>query len=146
MEGFRVLYWYWWCLALVLAALEMFIPGAALLWIGGAAGVVGVAALVFDIGLATELVMFGVLAVLAWFLSRLLARRDPDDMQSGTLNRRGEQYLGQVLTLEEGIVNGYGRARVADGIWRVAGAADLPQGSRVRVTGVDGAVLRVEGA
>lgn len=146
MEGFRVLCWYWWCLALVLAALEMFIPGAALLWIGGAAAVVGLAALVFDIGLATELVMFGVLAVLAWFLSRLLARRDPTDMQSVTLNRRGEQYLGQVLTLEEGIVNGYGRARVADGIWRVAGAADLPRGSRVRVTGVDGAVLRVEGA
>ena len=146
MEGFRVLYWYWWCLALILAALEMFIPGAALLWIGGAAAVVGVAALVFDIGLVTELVMFGILAVLAWFLSRLLARRDPDDTQSGTLNRRGEQYLGQVLTLEEAIVNGYGRARVADGIWRVAGAADLPQGSRVRVTGVDGAILRVEGA
>ncbi len=146
MEGIRVLYWYWWCLALVLAALEMFIPGAALLWIGGAAGVVGLAALVFDIGLVTELVLFGVLAVLAWFLSRLLARRDPDDTQSGTLNRRGEQYLGQVLTLEEAIVNGYGRARVADGIWRVAGAADLPQGSRVRVTGVDGAILRVEGA
>lgn len=146
MEGFRVLYWYWWCLALILAALEMFIPGAALLWIGGAAAVVGVAALVFDIGLVTELVMFGILAVLAWFLSRLLARRDPDDTRSGTLNRRGEQYLGQVLTLEEAIVNGYGRARVADGIWRVAGAADLPQGSRVRVTGVDGAILRVEGA
>ncbi|MBJ7415231.1 MAG: NfeD family protein [Niveispirillum sp.] len=146
MEGVRVLYWYWWCLALVLAALEMFIPGAALLWIGGAAAVVGLAALVFDIGLVTELVLFGVLAVLAWFLSRLLARRDPDDTQSGTLNRRGEQYLGQVLTLEEAIVNGYGRARVADGIWRVAGAADLPQGSRVRVTGVDGAILRVESA
>ncbi|AUN28885.1 NfeD family protein [Niveispirillum cyanobacteriorum] len=145
MEGFRVLYWYWWCLALVLAALEMFIPGAALLWIGGAAGVVGVVALVFDIGLVAELVLFGVLAMLAWFLSRLLARRDPDDTQSGTLNRRGEQYLGQVLTLEEAIVNGYGRARVADGIWRVAGATDMPQGSRVRVTGVDGAILRVEG-
>lgn len=146
MEGFRVLYWYWWCLALVLAALEMFIPGAALLWIGGAAGVVGVIALVFDIRLVTELVLFGALAVLAWFLSRLLARRDPGDTQSGTLNRRGEQYLGQVLTLEEAIVNGYGRARVADGIWRVAGAADLPQGSRVRVTGVDGTILRVESA
>lgn len=146
MEGFRVLYWYWWCLALVLAALEMFIPGAALLWIGGAAGIVGVIALVFDIRLVTELVLFGALAVLAWFLSRLLARRDPGDTLSGTLNRRGEQYLGQVLTLEEAIVNGYGRARVADGIWRVAGAADLPQGSRVRVTGVDGTILRVESA
>lgn len=146
MDGFRVLYWYWWCLALVLAALEMFIPGAALLWIGGAAALVGVAALVFDIGLVTELVLFGALAVLAWFLSRLLARRDPDDTQSGTLNRRGEQYLGQILTLEEAIVNGYGRARVADGVWRVTGTADLPQGSLVRVTGVDGAILRVEGA
>lgn len=146
MEGFRVLYWYWWCLALVLAALEMFLPGAAMLWIGGAAAVVGLIVLVVDIPLPAQLVLFGVLAVLAWFLSRLVARRDPRDGQSGTLNRRGEQYLGHVLTLEEAIVNGYGRARVADGLWRVAANADLPQGTRVRVTGVDGAVLRVEGA
>lgn len=146
MEGFRVLYWYWWCLALVLAALEMFIPGAAFLWIGGAAAIVGLVAMAVDIGLPAQLVLFGVLSVLAWFLSRLVARRDPDDVQSGTLNRRGEQYLGQVLTLEAPILNGFGRARVGDTIWRVAGLADLPEGARVRVTGVDGTVLRVEAA
>lgn len=146
MEGFRVLYWYWWCLALMLAALEMFIPGAAFLWIGGAAALVGLMALATDIGFTTQLVLFGVLAVLVWFLSRLVARRDPADSHAGTLNRRGEQYLGQVLILESPILNGFGRARVGDTIWRVAGPADLPEGARVRVTGVDGAMLQVEPA
>lgn len=146
MEGFRVLYWYWWCLALILAALEMFLPGAAFLWIGGAAALVGLVVLLVDVAFPVQLMLFGVLAVLAWFLSRLVARRDPDDRQAGTLNRRGEQYLGQVLMLEDAIENGFGRARVGDTTWRVAAAADLPQGARVRVTGVEGAVLRVEAA
>ncbi|MFV3128062.1 NfeD family protein [Niveispirillum sp. KHB5.9] len=146
MEGFRVLYWYWWCLALVLAALEMFIPGAAFLWIGGAAALVGLVVLSVDIGLPAQLVLFGVLAVLAWFLSRLVSRSDPADGHASTLNRRGEQYLGQVLTLEAPILNGFGRAKVGDTVWRVAGLADLPEGARVRVTGVDGTVLRVEAA
>lgn len=146
MEGFRVLYWYWWCLALVLAALEMFLPGAAFLWIGGAAALVGLVVALADISLPVQLVLFGVLSVLAWFLSRLVARRDPDDAQAATLNRRGEQYLGQVLTLEGAIENGFGRAKVGDTTWRVAAAADLPSGALVRVTGVDGTVLRVEPA
>ncbi|MBP7337599.1 NfeD family protein [Niveispirillum sp.] len=146
MEGVRVLYWHWWGLALILAALEMFLPGAAFLWVGGAAAIVGLLTLLVDIGFAVQLVLFGVLAVLAWFLSRLVARRDPGDVHAGTLNRRGEQYVGQVLTLEAAIENGFGRARVGDTVWRVAGPADLPQGARVRVTGTDGALLRVEAA
>jgi inner membrane protein len=146
MEGFRVLYWYWWCLALVLAGLEMFIPGAALLWIGGAAALVGIASFIVGIGPLVQLVLFGALAALAWFLSRLLARRDPSDRHASALNRRGEQYVGTMLTLEEAVINGYGRARVGDSVWRVAAATDLPQGSRVRVIGADGAVLRVEAA
>ncbi|OYQ32516.1 hypothetical protein CHU95_17150 [Niveispirillum lacus] len=146
MEGFRVLYWHWWGLALILAALEMFLPGAAFLWIGGAAAIVGLLALLVDVGFAIQLFLFGALAVLAWFLSRLVARRDPTDVHAATLNRRGEQYLGHVLILDAAIENGFGRARVGDTVWRVAAAADLPQGARVRVTGVDGALLLVEAA
>jgi len=44
--------------------------------------------------------------------------------------------------LDEAIVNGRGRMRVDDGIWTVEGT-DLPAGSKVRVTEVSGATLRV---
>ncbi len=146
MEGVRILYWHWWGLGLILAALEMFLPGAAFLWIGGAAVIVGLLTLLVDFSFAIQLVLFGVLAVLAWFLSRLVARRDPGDVHAGTLNRRGEQYVGQIVTLEAAIENGFGRAKVGDTVWRVAGTADLPQGARVRVTSADGALLWVEAA
>ncbi len=40
-------------------------------------------------------------------------------------------------------VNGVGKLRVDDTTWKVAGN-DVPAGSRVRVTGVEGTILQVE--
>ncbi|MEF3007260.1 NfeD family protein, partial [Pseudomonas aeruginosa] len=57
--------------------------------------------------------------------------------------QRGRRYGGRVLVLSEAIVNGIGQVRLEDTVWRVAGP-DLPRGSRVRVTGSEGATLRVE--
>lgn len=146
MEGLRLLYWYWWCLALILAALEIFLPGAALLWIGAAAGIVGVVAMVTDVSIAVQLLLFGGLAALAWYGSRRLMRRDPPDDQAGTLNRRGEQYVGRTFVLEEGLTDGQGKARVGDSLWQVTGIDNLPVGARVRVIGTDGTILRVQPA
>ena len=50
--------------------------------------------------------------------------------------------MGQVFHLTEAIVDGRGRMKVADTMWRVAGP-DLPAGAKVRVVGVEGTVLRV---
>ena len=60
-----------------------------------------------------------------------------------TLNRRGEQYIGQVFVLDTAIARRFGKVRVGDTHWRVTGA-DAPAGMRVRVTDVDGVVLVVE--
>jgi len=40
-------------------------------------------------------------------------------------------------------VNGRGSVHAGDTIWRVEGAA-LPAGTRVKIVGVDGTVLKVE--
>ena len=58
------------------------------------------------------------------------------------LNRRGEQYIGRTLTLDEPIVNGQGKIRVDDTTWKVEGD-DMPAGTRVTVIGVDSVVLKV---
>ena len=47
------------------------------------------------------------------------------------------------IALNEPIVNGRGKLRVDDTVWKVEGA-DCPAGVQVRVTGVDGVMLRVE--
>jgi len=53
--------------------------------------------------------------------------------------------IGRTVVLTEAIVNGRGTARVNDSIWRVEGG-DLPAGSNVTITGVEGTILRVEPA
>jgi membrane protein implicated in regulation of membrane protease activity len=139
----RAEFWHWWVLAVILLALEVTAPGTFFLWLAVAAGVVGLIVLILpDLYWQVQVLLFaiaGVAAVGAW---RLYARRLPQTSDDPTLNRRGEQYVGQVFHLSEPITDGRGRMKVADTVWRVAGP-DLPAGAKVRVVGVDGTVLRV---
>jgi membrane protein implicated in regulation of membrane protease activity len=66
------------------------------------------------------------------------------ELQSASApHRKGERYIGQVLTLPDGIQDGTGRIKLGVRRWQVRGP-DVPAGSRVRVTGVDGTVLIVD--
>ncbi|HHO67888.1 MAG TPA: NfeD family protein, partial [Gammaproteobacteria bacterium] len=68
-----------------------------------------------------------------------------EDTDQPTLNRRGEQYIGRVFTLETPLVNGMGKIRIDDTTWKIEGP-DCEPGTRIRVTGVDGTILKVEPA
>lgn len=59
------------------------------------------------------------------------------------LNKRFSRLIGHVITLDSPIVNGQGRIAVNDTSMLVAGP-DLPAGTKVRITGVEGAVLVIE--
>lgn len=139
-------FWHWWVLAVLLGAVETVAPGAAFLWLGGAAGVVGLALLVWP-AMSWELqgLLFAVLAIVAVVGVRALAERSATTTSAPNLNRRAEQYIGTLQTLDSPIVNGRGRAQVGDGLWTVEGP-DLPAGARVRVIGADGTRLKVEKA
>jgi membrane protein implicated in regulation of membrane protease activity len=142
----RVEFWHWWVLGVVLLILEVFSPGAFFLWLGVAAGVVGAVLLVLpDLGWQMQLLLFAVLSVVSIVVGRIWLKRHPIRTDLPTLNRRGEQYVGRVFTLEESVVNGSGKIRVDDTTWKIRGD-DREAGKRVRVTGVDGTVLLVDGA
>jgi inner membrane protein len=71
-------------------------------------------------------------------------RIQQQDLQSASAPHRvGERYIGQVLTLNDGIRGGAGRIKLGDRRWSLRGP-NVPAGSRVRVTGVDGSVLIVD--
>ena len=142
----QALFWHWWVAAVVFVVIEIFAPGFIFLWLGVAAAVVGLL-MWFDPGMAWEyqLLVFAVVSVAAIFAWRAFARRNPPESDHPNLNRRGTQYVGRQFTLEEAIVNGTGVLRVDDTRWKVEGD-DLPAGSRVTVTGVEGTVLKVEQA
>lgn len=137
---------FWACIALLLMAAEAFAPGAFLLWLGFAAAGVFVVLWLWPLGALGQAVAFVLLsfASIAIYL-RWFRRVGDAASDQPTLNRRSEQYIGQVFALETAIVGGRGRVKIGDAFWTVAGP-DLPVGARVRVIGADAMVLKVDPA
>lgn len=137
-------FWHWWILAAALIILEVLAPGTFFLWMGVSAGLIGALLLVAP---ATpweiQLFVFTVISVASVFVWRKYLKKNPIQTDAPTLNRRGQQYVGRVYTLSEAIVNGVGKIKVDDTLWKVNGK-DTEAGKNVRVTAVDGVVLLVE--
>ena len=136
-------WWHWIVGAVVLAAVETFMPGAVAMWFALSAAVVGLLLIAVPIPWQWQWVLFAVLGVVALMVYRNYFRKQPDASDQPNLNQRGLQYVGKELTLMDPIVQGYGKVRVGDGVWKVAGS-DLPAGAKVRVVGADGTVLKVQ--
>ena len=140
----NALYWHWWVLAVAFVILEVFSPGVFFIWMGVGAAVTGVALLLAPgLDWSWQLLLFAAVSVASVLLSRQILERRPIKTDQPRLNRRGEQYVGRLFTLDEPIVNGQGKIRVDDSSWKIEGP-DCAAGTRVRVTGVDGVVLKVE--
>lgn len=140
-------YWHWLVLGLVLLILEMFAPGAILLWFGVAGLVVGVLQLIFGdlIGPQLQWLLFSIFSIVSIVAWKSYARKNKIDVrdENDTLNQRGKALIGKEFVLSEAIVNGVGKAKVGDTHWRVLGA-DLAVNARVKVVGFEGASLKVE--
>ena len=67
------------------------------------------------------------------------------DSDRPNLNQRMYDHVGKDFVLNEPVVDGKGRLKIEDTIWELRGP-DLPQGARVKVTGVEGMRLKVEAA
>jgi hypothetical protein len=146
MNAYQPDFWHWWILALALIIAETFLPGTFFLWMGVSALVLGVIAwLIPAMGWEIQMMLFAVLSLVSIVGWRMWQRKHPDETDQPSLNRRGEQYIDRVFTLETPIENGFGKVRVGDTLWRVKGD-DLAAGNKVRVTAADGIVLVVEPA
>lgn len=138
--------WGWLALGLGLIAVEaLLLPGGFPLWIGIAALVMAGITVLTTLNWQVELIVFGLLAIvasiIAWKLHYRASRADAAD----GLHDRVEQLVGRRFVLGEAIAGGFGRVRIDDTSWRVSGP-DLPAGTPVKVTGVEGATLKVEAA
>jgi membrane protein implicated in regulation of membrane protease activity len=136
-------WWHWWIVAAVLAAVETFLPGVLAIWFAAAALFVGGLLLVVPVPWQLQLVLFGVLGVVAMLVWRRFRHPESPESEQPALNQRGQHYIGQTYTLVEPIQGGSGKIQVGDSVWLAQGS-DAPVGSRVKVVGVNGAVLRVE--
>lgn len=136
--------WSWIVGGLVLLGVELVAPGGVFVWLGVAAIITGIAALIQPISGPFQWVLFGILAIAsiaAWL--NFVRRRGQADSDRPLLNQRAARLVGQTATLVEPIEDGFGRVELGDTVWRVSGP-DLRAGVLVRVVGYEGAVLKIE--
>ena len=136
--------WHWVVLALALMMLEVLAPGVFFMWMGIAAGLVGgMLWLLPGLSWEIQISLFALLSVISVVIGKKWLDRHPLNTEEPTLNRRGSQYINRIYTLDEPIVNGRGRLKVDDTIWRISSNTDCAAGAQVKVLAVDGVVLQV---
>lgn len=139
-----LIYWHWLILGGILLTLEMFAPGAFILWLAFAAGASALVALIVP-GLSWEvqIILFSIFCLLSLYAWKRFGgmREKPTDQPN--LNRRSQQYIGRTFNLVEPIENGVGKVIVDDSQWKVMGD-DVSIDTKVKVTGTKGTVLLVE--
>jgi inner membrane protein len=133
--------WSWWIGGIILLGLEIFVPGTFFLWFGVAALLVGTLGFFVPMGFGLQISIWVAASMVLLLIGRRFFKRE---VPSGDplLNDRLAQFTGRAFTLGEPIVEGEGRLKIGDTIWRVTGP-DLPAGSKVTVTGAAGTALSV---
>ena len=135
-------HWWWLLAAALLGILEIFVPGIFLIWMAAAAGITGIVAALLPLPLPFQLALFGLLALAAVYSGRRYYERNPVGSADPLLNDRTARLVGQNVVVVTAIENGEGRVKVGDSVWGARGP-DAPAGSRMVVTGADGACLKV---
>lgn len=134
----------WIALGLALAVAEMAIPGVFLIWMAGAALITGAAVwLVPGLTLPWAVLLFAVLSIVAVFAGRRYLAANPVEPADPKMNDRGARLVGEIVQVTQAIESGSGRVRQGDGEWLARGP-DAVAGTRMRVSGHDGAILLVE--
>ncbi|WP_394730601.1 NfeD family protein [Altererythrobacter sp. GH1-8] len=142
LGGFEA-HWIWITLGLVLAALEMLVPGVYLIWLALAAIATGLLTLGIGLGFPVQIVVFVSLSLIAAFSAKRFLRDSPIESSDPLLNQRGGRLVGETAIIVQAIDGGTGRLKHGDSEW-IARGPDLPVGSRVRIIGSAGVELIVE--
>ena len=135
--------WLWMIGGILLLIAEVIAPGFFLVFIGAAALATGAFTLLFDLGIAAQLTLFALYAVVAVMIGRRMYANSATDSSDPLLNDRSARLIGKSVTVIEAVDEHSGRVRVGDSEWSARGGPGRP-GERVRITGVDGNCLLVE--
>jgi membrane protein implicated in regulation of membrane protease activity len=142
LEGLDA-HWVWLTFGLVMASLEMLVPGVYLIWLAVAALVTGALTYAFDLSLPVQMIDFVFLSLIIAFSARRFLRDRPIESSDPLMNRRGARLVGQTAQVTQAIAHGTGRVKLGDSEW-IAHGPDIAAGEHVRVSGSEGAVLLVE--
>jgi len=133
----------WLAIGLVLAAAEMAVPGVFLIWMAGAALIVGFVAWLVPIGVPLQIVLFALLAIIAVFSGKRYLKDNPVEAADPMMNDRGGRAIGETVVVTQTIEAGSGKVKLGDSEWLARGP-DTAAGTKLRVASHDGVVLIVE--
>ncbi len=134
--------WLWTIFAIVMGVGEVFTAGFFLLPFAIGAGVAAILAWLNVVVIAQWLVFFGVSVFALAYLQRYIGRQDEGEQPRIGANR----WIGSEGVVLEAIdpLSGAGMVRILNEEWRAAALQPIAAGSKIIVTEVDGARLRVE--
>lgn len=145
LDDVTLSHWTWFVIALVLLGLEMAAPGVVFLWMAIASAIVGGIVFVLpDLGWENQFIIFSVLSIISVIAGRNFLKKNPIESTDVTLNKRGHQYIGQTYNLIRDMENGKSKVRIGDSNWSVEGDFEAKENDKVRVTGVNVTILKVE--
>ena len=135
--------WLWLIGGVLLLIAEVIAPGFFLVFVGAAAMITGIFALLFGLGIVPQLALFAIYAIIAVLIGRRVYANRSSDSADPLLNDRAGRLVGKVVTVVQPVDEHGGRVRVGDSEWSACGGpADA--GERVRITGIEGNCLTVE--
>ena len=144
MELFAPDFWHWWIAAVALIIIEILAPTFFALWLGIAAFVTGLAVYFMpEMEWEYQVFVFALLSVASIIVWKVYYKNNPLSSDEPLLNRRGEQYLGRIITLQVPIVDGQGKVKVDDSTWKIEGE-DCPAGTKVKIVSLNNVVFKVE--
>lgn len=135
--------WIWAIAGILLLIAEIIAPGFFLVFVGVAAIATGLFTLLFDLGLAPQLILFAVYAVLAVMVGKRWYGEPGGKDERHAINDPARRMIGRTVTVVTDVDDHGGRVRVGDGEWNARGGP-AAAGERVTVTGVEGNCLIVE--
>jgi len=136
-------HWVWLTLGLVLAGLELMVPGVYLIWLAVAAIITGVLTAALDLSLPFQVIDFVFLSLIIAFSAKRFLRDRPIESSDPLMNRRGARLVGETALVVQAIEHGSGRVKLGDSEW-IARGPSVAAGERVRISGSEGAILLVE--
>ena len=142
LEGLDA-HWVWLTLGVVLAGLELLLPGVYLIWLAAAAIITGMLTLALDLSLPAQVIDFVALSLIIAFSAKRFLGERPIESSDPLMNRRGARLVGETALVVQAIEHGSGRVKLGDSEW-IARGPSVAAGERVRIRGSEGAILLVE--
>lgn len=143
----QMLYWHWLVLGVVLIVAEIFIPSFTILWFGLGALVVGVAALMVEMSLSLQVLLwsiFSVLFTMLWF--KLVKPRMVDSSNSQMAREAAIGESGQVIKLPAGDTRGklrFSTPILGEDEWEFSCDSEVALGDRLHIQEISDSVLIV---